>query len=342
MAVGQLAPAAAVSGAVLELPIVVPPCMDESETGSQACPSSPDGPDGPALQVGPDSIGPDQRERGPVLEGASSGDSPSAPVQAFLAEFSAPTPLPLLPIPAATAPTTTAMPGKPSPPRTSRSSGRLAAKSSRGLSTMEKVQLVLLKKNGGGGNDDVGEETKLASVSQTLVSECLGSRFCKNFVFKPALGTRGGVLVAVSDDFQISKFVLAPDLFSLTGLIQDRTDGSSWTITAVYGPNDDGKKIQFMQELRQIKQVVQAEWLIAGDFNLISRVPDKSNDNVDLRMMGRFRVVLDDLELIDLPIWGRRFTWSNEREDVTLSRIDRILISKEWGLKFPAYQYARL
>lgn len=148
--------------------------------------------------------------------------------------------------------------------------------------------------------------------------------------------------MAVSDDFQISKFVLAPDLFSLTGLIQDRTDGSSWTITAVYGPNDDGKKIQFMQELRQIKQVVQAEWLIAGDFNLISRVPDKSNDNVDLRMMGRFRVVLDDLELIDLPIWGRRFTWSNEREDVTLSRIDRILISKEWGLKFPAYQYARL
>lgn len=182
------------------------------------------------------------------------------------------------------------------------------------------------------------QETKLASVSQTLVSECLGSRFCKNFVFKPFLGTPGEVLVAVSDDFQISKFVLAPDLFSLTGLIQDRTDGSSWTITAVYGPNDDGKKIQFMQELQQIKQVVQAEWLIAGDFNLISRVSDKSNDNVDLRMMGRFRVVLDDLELIDLPISGRRFTWSNEREDVTLSRIDRILISKEWELKFLAYQ----
>ncbi|XP_077215867.1 uncharacterized protein LOC143850510 [Tasmannia lanceolata] len=36
-----------------------------------------------------------------------------------------------------------------------------------------------------------------------------------------------------------------------------------------------------------------------------------------------------DGELIDLPLEGAKFTWTNNQERVVQSRIDRILISKE-------------
>jgi hypothetical protein len=70
----------------------------------------------------------------------------------------------------------------------------------------------------------------------------------------------------------------------------------------------------------QIKQLVAGAWLILGDFNLILSAEDKSNSNLNRRLMGSFKSVIDDLELRELPLKGRKFTWSN---DVTHTRIDR-------------------
>jgi hypothetical protein len=37
---------------------------------------------------------------------------------------------------------------------------------------------------------------------------------------------------------------------------------------------------------------------------------------------------------VDLPLEGGQFTWSNNQEDQTWSRIDRFLISLEWEEHF--------
>ncbi|XP_073367565.1 uncharacterized protein [Aegilops tauschii subsp. strangulata] len=68
------------------------------------------------------------------------------------------------------------------------------------------------------------------------------------------------------------------------------------------------------------------------------RASDKSNNNINRRMMGMFRAAIDDLELIEFPLFGRRFTWSSERENVTLTKIDRVMVSGEWEAAFPHYQ----
>jgi hypothetical protein len=41
-----------------------------------------------------------------------------------------------------------------------------------------------------------------------------------------------------------------------------------------------------MQELRQIKGLVQHSWMVLGDFNLISSVAEKNNDNINLGLLG--------------------------------------------------------
>lgn len=130
------------------------------------------------------------------------------------------------------------------------------------------------------------QETKIADLSRTLLTETLGPRFSDNFIFKAADGTRGGILIACTDDFSIAPISTVPGQFSLSAEITNKSDGSTWALSVVYGPQDDPDKLAFLQEMRNIKLGVQKEWLITGDFNLIAKANEKSNDNVNIRMMG--------------------------------------------------------
>jgi endonuclease/exonuclease/phosphatase family metal-dependent hydrolase len=51
--------------------------------------------------------------------------------------------------------------------------------------------------------------------------------------------------------------------------------------------------------------------------------------------MGRFRRLIDDLVLKEIPLHGRRFTWSNQQVDPTLVKLDRVLCSVDWEQFFP-------
>jgi exonuclease III len=150
------------------------------------------------------------------------------------------------------------------------------------------------------------QETKIETMTRDLVVEMLGARFGDNFICLPATGVRGGVLIACTTDFMISVDpATAGSQFSVTGTVICRADNSSWSITGVYGPQEDELKGEFMQEIRQIKTSVQAKWMILGDFNLIASAADKSNANINLRLLGHFRSLIQDLELIDYPLFGR-------------------------------------
>ena len=70
--------------------------------------------------------------------------------------------------------------------------------------------------------------------------------------------------------------------------------------------------------------------MLAGDFNMIYCSEDKSNENINRAMMGRFRRFVNDLELKEIPLLGRRYTWSNERESPTLVKLDRVLCTNDW------------
>ena len=75
--------------------------------------------------------------------------------------------------------------------------------------------------------------------------------------------------------------------------------------------------------------------MLAGDFNMIYSSEDKNNDNINRAMMGRFRRFVNDLELKEIPLLGRRYTWSNERESPTLVKLDRVLCTNDWEDIYP-------
>lgn len=52
-------------------------------------------------------------------------------------------------------------------------------------------------------------------------------------------------------------------------------------------------------------------------------------------MMGRFRRFVNEMELKEIPLVGRRYTWSNERESPTLVKLDRVLCTNQWEDLYP-------
>lgn len=164
--------------------------------------------------------------------------------------------------------------------------------------------------------------------------EILGSKFVDNFVVLPAVGTRGGILLAVDEDhYSITSHEVGVHCVTATILAASRQ--VSWTITAVYGPQEDQAKMQFLGELRWLQQSVSDKRLILGDFNMILQAEDKSNTNLNRRLMGAFRHVVRDLALKELQLRGRKFTWSNNH---TQTRIDRAFCTAGWELMLPNVQ----
>jgi exonuclease III len=173
------------------------------------------------------------------------------------------------------------------------------------------------------------QETKLSAINQHTIRSILGRDFENSFVYLPAEGTRGGILLASKDsDLLLQQPALTTNTISATVL--DLRANGSWTVTGVYGPQGDLEKRMFIRELRGIKQEAREQWLILGDFNLIYKSEDKNNGRVNRQLMTRFRRALNFLEVKEIELVGRKYTWSNGQSNPTLSRIDRAFCTIPW------------
>jgi exonuclease III len=179
------------------------------------------------------------------------------------------------------------------------------------------------------------QETKMADVSREVILSMLGSDFDNNYIFLPAVGASGGILVAWRSSLGA---VGASRCDSHCVSVQFRSPhGTDWWLTCVYGPQDNQEKIQFLQELRDLRDKCRGPWMVAGDFNLIYKDEDMNNTNLNRAMMGRFRRWINDMVVTEVPLHGRKFTWScsSTSASPTLVKLDRVFCSPDWEDMFP-------
>lgn len=177
------------------------------------------------------------------------------------------------------------------------------------------------------------QESKLEVVDLLVIHELCGLDF-DDFVALPASHTRGGVIVAWKGSvFRGSQVHLGQ--WSVTAKLEWTAGNHSCFLTSVYGPQDDNEKILFLEELAEIRGICGEVWLVAGDFNLIAAAADKNNSRVNRRLMNAFRNKINELELKELYLFGRRYTWSSEQQFPTLVKSDRVPVSTEWEDAFP-------
>jgi hypothetical protein len=141
--------------------------------------------------------------------------------------------------------------------------------------------------------------------------------------------TRGGILLA----WKSREVTITDPLFSTNAITAKvctpTATATPWWLTVVYEPQEDADKIAFLREIRDIRADCDGPWMLCGDFNMIS-AEDKNNGNLDRRMMGCFRRLINDLALKEVYLNGRRYTWSNEQSPPTLVRLDRVLCTTSW------------
>jgi exonuclease III len=175
------------------------------------------------------------------------------------------------------------------------------------------------------------QETKLEVFDAFTVAQCLGLAF-DGFVYLPAQETRGGILLAWdSTAVRLGRNYL--DSYSVNAEVVS-LDNMAWWLTVVYGPQSREEKLLFLGELTERRSLCPGPWLLIGDFNLILCASEKNNSNIERRLIASFREFVAHHELKELYMHGRVFTWSNEREVPTLTRIARALASVDWDLAF--------
>jgi exonuclease III len=94
------------------------------------------------------------------------------------------------------------------------------------------------------------QETKMEDLSRIIVIRMLGLGF-DNFRFLPSAGASGGILIVWHDlvgchgSFRVDSHSVSVQL--------SPDEGTPWWLTCVYGPQGTETKIQFLQELREIR-----------------------------------------------------------------------------------------
>jgi hypothetical protein len=74
---------------------------------------------------------------------------------------------------------------------------------------------------------------------------------------------------------------------------------------------------------------------LGGDFNMVLWLVDRSGDMRGLSLMCSFNDLIRDIEVVDVHLKNRIFTYSSKRLQPSLSKLDRIFISTEIATIFP-------
>lgn len=106
-------------------------------------------------------------------------------------------------------------------------------------------------------------------------------------------------------------------------------------LTTIYAPCTYQGKRDFLNWFQNIQMAEEVDWLIVGDFNLIRKPEDRNKDGADVQEMFLFNEAISTLELVEIPLLGRHFTWTNKQAEPLLERLDWFFTSPNWTLSYP-------
>ena len=154
-------------------------------------------------------------------------------------------------------------------------------------------------------------------------------------------GASGGVLL-MWDTRVVNKVEEAVGRFSVSCRFTSVSDQFVWAFTGVYGPNSVRDRRFLWEELFGLNSWWNVPWCVGDDFNVIRFPSERSGSTSFTAAMREFSNFISEQSLIDLPLQGGTFTWSNSREVASKVRLDRFLFSADWEDKFPSVSQQRL
>ncbi|KAL4189345.1 hypothetical protein AMTRI_Chr08g165000 [Amborella trichopoda] len=101
------------------------------------------------------------------------------------------------------------------------------------------------------------------------------------------------------------------------------------------GPKSSSLGPSLRSELDRMSSLTHPVWCLGGDFNVTRWSFGRNTSSLFTQEMRDFSDFISRNELLDIPLQGSKFTWSNHSSNPTLSKLDRFLTSVDWDEKIP-------
>lgn len=116
-------------------------------------------------------------------------------------------------------------------------------------------------------------------------------------------------------------------------MVHDDEKGD-WRLTSFWGYSDSSRRRESWDLLRSLSSLSTVPWCVIGDFNDLLTSEDKcGGSNRPAWLYRGFRQAISDCSLLDLPLEGYQFTWSNKSlgtSDSKEERLDRAFVTSTW------------
>lgn len=150
----------------------------------------------------------------------------------------------------------------------------------------------------------------------------------------PAIGRSGGILTGVKvERFDVGSYKEKEYILQLKMWDKDLSFKSN--LINVYSTAQEEHKENFLLELADFCSRCTEPYLIGGDFNLKRFSFEKNQNFHPNRNYDIFNKIIESNELREIDMAGGIFTWSNNQEKPTLVKLYRVLMTKEWEIKYP-------
>ena len=149
------------------------------------------------------------------------------------------------------------------------------------------------------------------------------------------MGASGGILIIWNSSIFMGE-VIDKQQFGITVRFTSMHNGDSWKLTNVYGPCVEPERSAFISWLRGHNISDDENWMFLGDFNFYRSLENRNKPGGNINDTMIFNDAIGHLGLVELPLKGRAFTWSNMQDNPLLEQLDWFFTSVNWTIDFPS------
>lgn len=190
----------------------------------------------------------------------------------------------------------------------------------RGINSPEKWPIVFNKVEESLASILCFQETKKGDVDLKFIRKFVPKRF-DQFAYVPSDGASGGLLIIWASNLFTGQ-IIQHESFGLVVRFTYKLTLDQFTLVSVYGPCDGIARQNFVAWLFSLDFAIDDLWLIIGDFNFYRYSDSRNKPGANLSDIETFNEVISYLGLIELPIKGRKYTWSNMQKEPLLTQLD--------------------
>ena len=177
------------------------------------------------------------------------------------------------------------------------------------------------------------QETKREHFDHACIRNFCPRRI-NQFAYSPSIGNSGGIITLWNGNM-FDGTVIQSSKFQLTVQLICKMSARIIYITNVYAPTIEEEREVFLNWLHDVDTSLMEFWIILGDFNLMRSPDNRNRPGGDIGNMMRFNQVIQHLDLEEIPLKGRAFTWSNMQDSPLLEKLDWIFTTSNWISTFP-------